>query len=324
MGVDPDQPEPGSQGSPAPGAPDGPSDLLGRALLGQLPCITCGYELQGLSVSGRCPECGTFVRATILYTVDPQAEEFRPVTAPRLVSSALLLWAFGGLAATLSLWIPRVADMIGVFTVNTPGVPWAKPIIAIALGASMLGMAGLVRPIRDSPLRESLLVGVATLCYVPLIWSVWRVLSVVDPASLPPYLESAPMGHRIALRLIAGASAMAILLAFRPTARRLVRRSVALRTGRVDRQTILAMVAALLVSALGDAIRLWSLRTGAGDILLNYIGTVIVFVGSGFFTLGMVGATIDSWRIARVLRTPAPSMRQLLGGPAEAPGSPPA
>ena len=34
-------------------------ERLGLSLLGSLPCITCRYDLKGISIRGVCPECGT-------------------------------------------------------------------------------------------------------------------------------------------------------------------------------------------------------------------------------------------------------------------------
>src|SRR5690606_19927036 len=66
-----------------------PEQAISLSLSGAMPCISCGYNLQGLSVVGVCPECGAAVRATILATIDPQAEELTPLLTPRLTSLGL-------------------------------------------------------------------------------------------------------------------------------------------------------------------------------------------------------------------------------------------
>jgi len=81
---------------------------LDRELGGELPCSVCHYELRGLSIRGVCPECGTAVRATILFRVDPMADEFRPLTSPWFTAQSLVLWSIGGLVAAVGFWLVHV------------------------------------------------------------------------------------------------------------------------------------------------------------------------------------------------------------------------
>src|SRR5215831_18001819 len=83
---------------------------LARELGGDLPCAACRYNLRGLSVRSVCPECGTPVRATILFTVDPYASVLRPITWPRATAAGLILWSMGALGAAVLTWVLRGAD----------------------------------------------------------------------------------------------------------------------------------------------------------------------------------------------------------------------
>ena len=290
--------------------------VISRALTGDLPCAFCGYELRGLSVEGRCPECGTLIRATILYTVDPEADELRAVTQRHAVSIALVVWAAAGLAAVAAAWIPRVADVL--WRLN-PAVPrlsfhWSPRVQLIGIAASGLAMLALIRPVRRAPWRESVLAACAALLYIPLYLVQHTLLSTIDMTHSAPYLVEPPLPIRIVSRLISTACVIGILLAFRPTARRLVRRSLALRTGRVDRQTILAMVGALGITAVGDLIRLVSLSLDPAPAgIAQPIGSMVVLVGSGLLTLGFVNALVDCWRIRRSIMIPSPSLSQVMG-----------
>lgn len=295
------------------------SPRLDSALTGRLPCVVCGYELQGLSIRGVCPECGAAVRATILYQVDPEADEFKPMLTPRLTAWALMALSIAALVIMVAGWSTRIADAFSLLALRRPPTGLAGP---VALGAAVLGaisLFALVRPSRETPLRRSMAIVGAILAFVPLAWSNWVIQTGLDPLHPAPFIESAwrPGGQRSLLRLIFGASGIAILLGFRPVARELVRRSLALRTGRVDRQTILAMVIALLIAAVGDVLHLIvgefpGARWGG---YLEAFGTLLIILGSAFLSLGLVGATIDSWRVRGAILTPSPSLQQVMGPP---------
>lgn len=284
------------------------------ALTGALPCITCKYDLKGLSIRALCPECGTAVRATILWKVDPMADEFRPIHHRRLVASGLVLWSFAALGAALAVWGLRVTDLIeGHSTLGVrPG--WLANLAVALAAASALGMIALVRPISGMPWRHQLAALCSLAAYVPLLWAMWRIHLGIDRGGPIPYFASEPQPARLALRLIASGFMVVIILGVRPNARDLVKRSLVMRTGRVDRQTLLIMAAVLAITMVGDALRLAGLRALPGEIsILAVVGSLLVAVGSGFFTLGLGAAAIDSWRIARSVLIPSPSLRQVFG-----------
>ncbi|PKL34111.1 MAG: hypothetical protein CVV40_00010 [Planctomycetes bacterium HGW-Planctomycetes-2] len=287
------------------------------ALTGKLPCVICGYELKGLSILSNCPECGTAVRATILSRVDPYADELRPLLAPRLTSFSLVLWSLGGCLLMVACWTPRLADLLGAFVLFRPPTDLAAPVALVAAGLSGLGILGVVKPSHETPPRRSLGVVAAALAYGPLIWAMWVIHTRIDPHTSAPYFGAgwAPGGLRSVMRLVLDASAITILLGARPVARELVRRSLALRTGRVDRQTILAMVGALLLSAIGDLLHLavaFTPENSAAGGYLELFGGFFIALGSGLLSLGLIGSLIDSWRIGRAILTPAPSKWQVV------------
>lgn len=296
--------------------PAGETDRIGLSLLGQLPCVVCGYDLQGLSVRAVCPECGTRVRATILYAVDPNADELKPLPTPRLTSAGLLIWAIAGLIATLLCWVPRIGDMLeyalpNIIYFSAPS--WLGPAAAGAAAISGLAGLGILRPTLGVTRRECLLALGGILAYIPLCWVILRI-TLMDRYAAPRYITAAPDPERIALRVVLAASLIVLLVCIRPCARRLALRSMALRLGRVDRQTLLAMVAVVVLAAVGDGLRLASLHVPPGGAkLLQDMGTVLVVVGSVLFTGGAIGVVVDSVRIAAAIRKPAPGFRQVLG-----------
>jgi len=289
---------------------------LDRALMGSLPCIGCGYELQGLSVRGTCPECGILVRATILHRVDPHAEAFMPLPHARLLGWAIAIWALAALVAALAAWLPRISDLFDtVFDADLPVTGSAWLLVALALTVSGVAGAVVAALSRGLSVRRSVLAAIGVALYLPLIAAICTMYTRIDPAAGAPYFKVDPSATRIGLRLAISATAIASLLLIRPVARSLAARSLVLRTGRVDRQTIAATAAAFCVTAAGDLLRLSSI--GAGGAVAGVIelaGSLLVVVGSLLVTLAIGGAAIDAWRVKRAIVTPSPSLRQVLEG----------
>lgn len=289
---------------------------LEAALRGSLPCINCSYELQGLSIRGNCPECGLAVRATILHRVDPDADAFHPLPTPRLTAFGVVVMCWGALIAVLMAWVPRLADISAEIrgSVAAPQVGWAAWVSMAGLGLSAAGATGLIRPTQETTRRQMRLAIVGVIAYAPLIWCWARIHFVVDAGGrAAPYFDMAPNPERIGLRLGVGLSALVILLALRPNARQLVARSLVLRTGRVDRQTIYATAAAVGLTMLGDCLRLIASQMPAANRpLVAGAGAIVILLGSLLVTLALAGAAIDGWRIRRSLVTPSSTLGQLI------------
>ncbi len=290
------------------------SESIGLRLSGALPCFVCKYDLQGLSVRGVCPECGAAVRATILYAVDPHADAFQPLPNPRTNALGLLLWPGGALAAALLSWLPRVCDFIekarSGFTLGLSRQSWLAPAILACALVSMAGAVMLVRVVRGSSQRFASVL--SALAYGPLCWALWQLHAGLDRASGPPYIVAGPMAERIAYRLVIGASIAVIIFGLRPNARRLVARSLTLRTGRVDRQTLLGMALCVGVAAIGDGLRLASIGLSPSiSGTVDDIGTITILAASVLLTLGFASAIVDGARIGRALVMPSPGYRQV-------------
>ncbi len=297
------------------GQPGSPASALEASLRGSLPCVRCGYELQGLSIRGACPECGTAVRATILHRVDPHAEAFRPLPTPRLTGWAVVLWPFGAFVAAGFAWVPRVRDIINDFTGAslTAGATWVVYPSLVGLALSALGAIGLVRPTSETPRGREASAVLAVACYAPMGMLWWWITGVHDRRNFAPYLDADPDANRLAARLGLAALAVAVLLLLRWNARQMVGRSLVLRTGRVDRQTIYATVGAIALAAVGDVLRLASIALGPGDrTQLAGFGALLVLIGSMMTTAALAGATIDGWRIRRAIVTPGPRLTELV------------
>lgn len=305
------------RGTSSSGAPE----QLGLLLGGKLLCVGCGYNLQGVSIRGVCPECGLAVRGTILATVDPSADELQPMPAPLLTAAGLIAWSLGAIIGVLFSWIPRILDVLervgwgGTRFIRTP--EWIGEATFGAICVSAIGSLALLRPTRNTKWWGTALALVSFAAYAPLAYAVWRIQEVIDPGSAPPYLVGGPQPDRLMMRAMLNGSLLVILLGLRANARVLVERSLALRTGRVDRQTILAMALVVVVAGAGDGLWGWSVFAAPSmqDILQDS-GSVLVAVGSLLFTMGVASGVQDSIRIARAILSPAPGLRQVLRGSA--------
>ncbi len=306
MVIDPDQSsDPGYGESASDAGPERPradATQLGRELGGDLPCVVCGYNLRGLSIRSVCPECGAGVRATILSVVDPQASVLRPIHRPRLIAGSLLLWSGAGLGASLVCWLPHFADSLGHLTGPITPPPSDAVLVGLVV-AAMVGSAGLVRPHSGIPAWFTVAAVVAVLLHAPLGWALVRLHREGWPAS----------AEGSQWTTIAMGSLVAIFLLLRPTLRLLVARSLLLRSGRVDRQTLLGMSGAAVVIALGQFAVRWSIEgSPAGIISVRVLGVVLLVTGGALLTLGLLGSVVDAVRIARAILRPLPTLREVL------------
>lgn len=305
-----------------PGDPSGPtlpiappdSSRLARELTGALPCASCGYELSGLSVLDVCPECGTPIRATILAKVDPYAEVLQPLIAPRLTAAGILVWSGAAFLAAMLTWALRAAEAYGTISGGRLGGTYRLGEAAAAcIAVSAVGALVLVRPHRSVPAWHMLAAagGVLATAYLAALY--WRVHLVFDATHYRPYtLGVAPPAERSLLRLGEAAMLLIAILGLRPNARLLAARSLILRLGKADRQSMRAMAAAVGVGALGDVVHLVlpGFPEGAAGIAVT-VGNFLIAVGAMLLTLALATVAMECLRIAPVLRRPALSFRQL-------------
>lgn len=313
------------EGSPGAGgdAPE-PTKELVTELTSRLRCASCRYDLRGLSVMGTCPECGLPIQATLLSIVDPFAEELRPIGHPRLIAAGLLAWTFGAIAALTLGWVVWTS---GVFTgmLSPGGQHVAVRAGAIMLVVSWVGSVVIIRPHAGIPLRRRIAAAVGVMLY-PIAIKLYLDLGLVAASGPGQSLLAAWTGgaqtspwppERLAMWAVLAAGTWLL----RGNLRVLAARSLVLRSERVDRQTIAAVVASLLIAAAGDLLGLCAPLIGdvaGGALVLG--AEVLVGLGAVLLTLGMVGIMVDTWRIIpAVLHRPL-AMRDLVGEPGRAGG----
>lgn len=289
----PESPNPSPSG-------DQSAPVLADELTGALCCAACGYELRGLTIMGTCPECGLPIQATLLSLVDPKAAEIQPIPSPKLVAAGLAAWVLGAMVAMALGWAVWVS---GFFSQGLAFTAQDRIIAGGAIGLVVSGVGALVivRPHARIPRWQSGLAAVGVLLY-PLAIYLYVQLGAIASAGPGPSFLAAWSGSPVAtpwrwerlgmwLTLAAGA------ICLRGNLRTLAARSFVLRAERVDRQTIAASVAALLVAAAGDGLGLLAPLAPDWGGTVALVGEVLVGLGALLLTLGMVGITIDTFRI---------------------------
>jgi len=276
--------------------------------------MRCGYNLRGLSIREMCPECQSPVRATLLMLVDPRAGELRPLRWPRLTAWSLVIWSGAALLAAASAWVVRLSEL----THSWLNVAWSPPWVPrIVIGMALIsGLASiiLISPIRDTGVTRRLRAAGGVLSYVPLVALLWYLYAEVDGGrALPVFGPAGQETARVLVRLAIGAAMAMVILGLRPNARGLAMRSVVVRTGRVNRQSLLALLSAVGVAALGDILHLVTpgVRGPFGQAL-HSSEMALVAVGSVLVTIGLVGVTIDCVRLRPLLSAPGVGITDIL------------
>lgn len=292
----------------------GSEPVIARRLIGDLWCIGCGYNLRGLSIRAMCPECGVPVRATILGVVDPKAHELAPISRPRLVGIGLIAWGMGIWVAVFAVGMMRGVEILrelGGFTVVSRWVPLAG---LLGLVVSGLGAATLIRPHSQVTRLGAVRAAVGVASYVPLALIYFHVYAQLDQSSPAPFLRPGPLElERSALRLGMFVLIVVLIFGLRQHARSLAIRSVVVRTGRVDRQSMMAVLASFGVAAFGDLLHVLSVVSGNGvSDLIATIGTVFLAVGSVLVLVGVTNIVIDTWRLWPVIVRPGVGIGDVL------------
>lgn len=147
------------------------------------PCLSCGYNLRGLSVSGACPECGTPVERSLRGNL-------LVYSSPRYVASlhrgVFLIQA--GIITQIILW----CAMVGMIMANYAGVARLSG-INLELIASLLGLAATIASVLG-----------------------WWLLSAPDPAVLGTGTGDIPR-RIVRITILVNAAATAVQFALNVT-----------------------------------------------------------------------------------------------------------
>ena len=294
-----------------------PSSLSHAHVAAPLPCRWCGYDLRGLSASGRCPECGARTWDTVIRALDPDAARLPRLRNPAAVGDGLfwlmvcgLFAMLAAIARPLAQWLDQLgSSRLRGFSMWTP--PWFD-ILAGALGALALVSIILFKPPRgkeeSGPVRRDLTflaLGIAAWSAIFILLGMWSMTS--------RWMNS---DMALLLRLLASIAAIVALFGARGILGIIGQRSREYRTSRGGRQGLEAMIAAIGAAAVGRLIRHFA-DAGMLPTAAITMGNMIIWISTGLALVGMVYLVINAWWIRRALRQPPSTIDELL-----VPGSP--
>ncbi len=288
-----------------------PDSLSNAVVVSPVHCRRCGYNLYGLRANGLCPECGLAIWEAILHTVDPAASRLPKLHNAVAVGDALV-WLMiclvvGALvlaARPVALWIDAL-DQSGLRNLST----WTPVELGFVAGLAALGGLWSVRQMAPPKGRVRIGVPGRDVMLLGCGLASWAILVIAAVA----WERSAGLRWVAdVLRLAMAAAAIVGLLGLHGVLGVIGLRSRAYRTARGGRQSIHAMVAAIVGIALGQVIRLTSELTGRGGGLLT-VGTVITSISAFMLLIGLFYLVVNAWWIRRSLRRPPPSLDQILG-----------
>jgi len=241
----------------------------------------------------------------VLALVDPMAHGGKIVRSPRLVSLGVTLWSLAALASALIAWAVGIIELITPFSHSVQPGSLLRLSVVFLVSLSGIGAAAFVRPHDGLSQRTTIMSLIGLGLYIPLSVLVWREAHVpVHVIPVGQWWVSAPAGTDALSALALDSILIAILFLLRPHARLLAARSLLLRSGQVDRQTMRALAAVLGLNILGNSMGFVASHfDGELADLIRVIGGLLITVGCLFFTLGLIGIAVDSWRVRGVIFT---------------------
>lgn len=249
------------------------------------------------------------VQVTVLSVIDPKATEIQPIRFARLVATGLVLWAGASTLVMVLAWVLAISGLTGGVLADR-GIHGVVTLGSWLLGAAGIGACAIVSPQSGIPLGNKLRAGLGVLGYGLLI-KLWLDLGPLLAQTPDDSLLNAWTG-RVSIepwrseRLVAWLAMAAVIWLLRGNLRLLAARSLVLRSARVDRQTMLAMIVVLMVAALGDGFSLISPHLPAS--MRGYgvlLGEALVAVSTVLFSIGTISVLIDTIRLLpAVLKAP--------------------
>lgn len=268
----------------------GEASRLAIDLSGSMPCVSCQYDLRGLSITATCPECGTPVRATLVRVIDPEGQTTAPLRSPQLASWAIVWWAGTSALAALGMLVlhllhdvvggsPRVRDAIAMATLS----------VAYASSVGPLSLIFLFKGRERTPRQ-----GLALLAWV---LTMMLCMMLMDPV-LTRTNWGYTRGPWVERRAILGILVVAILLSMRPTVRLLAARGWVQQQAHKDRQTTISLALVVGIGTLA-IFGVAASPIGSDPILARFLSQMIVILTLMLLTLGLGRLAVELLRMRR-------------------------
>ncbi|TVQ61360.1 MAG: hypothetical protein EA378_09095 [Phycisphaerales bacterium] len=175
----------------SPYQPSPSANLKPVPVAGDLPCVSCGYNLTGLNYGDRCPECGTPIRRR--NRVDDEPMTAAPLPYLRVLNGAALGAALGALLAPVSVFY---------------AVGWSSPFAAlVAGGSSALWAASIYVLTQPRPVLQE------RAAHVPTRVDKLRLATRVTQGAWPVFSVAVLLSYLLPAALVTPMSVVAWLLA---------------------------------------------------------------------------------------------------------------
>jgi hypothetical protein len=265
-----------------------------------LRCIQCGYDLEGLSARGACPECGREIVASLASNLDLIATDRAPAPDARRVAWALFLATAGALAGSARL--PEFAASAAateLAATTARGLPLllnktaaALHIVGFAGAATGLIALTFVLPRRD----ERRVLRIRVLGCVG--FALWLALSVATPNAVSLTATALPVGM--------------VLLALSPLLRELGSRSRVYRDRETAKQRIDELLLALGIAGVASVCAEFAARDSSNETTVALL-RLVAAASAALVLIGLGYLATNAYWILRSVLNPEPTLSEVLG-----------
>lgn len=296
-----------------------PSSPPDAQLVAEIHCRRCAYDLRGLSLDGRCPECGLEIWLSVQDAVDPAASKLPKLRDPIGVGNGLLWLVLSGFLATLLVVTHGTMEIAGF----APRTLWLR---VFELPQDLLLIAGVLpltalwsvykleppgRRETDVAVRTNLRIVALSLIGVGagglVLWLHQRTVARAGLVPTSPDVIIVSSALHLAMALCAAGA----LRGVRGVLETIGRRSRAYRRARGGRQGVKPLMAACVGVALGNAMRIIG-GTWQWHGWIEEFGTTIERVSAIMLVIGLAYLLVNAIWIRQALRKPPPKLDDLI------------
>lgn len=265
-----------------------------------LRCIQCGYDLEGLSARGACPECGREIVASLASSLDLTSAERAALPDARRLAWALFLATIGCLAGAARLpEFAAGAAATELAATSASGLPLLLDKIAAALHVVVIAgtATGLLALTAVLPRRnERRVLRIRVLGCVG--FALWLALALAKPNAVGLTATALPAGM--------------VLLALSPLFRELGPRSRVYRDRETAKQRVDELLLALGIAGIASVCAEFAAQDSANETMVALL-RLVAAASAGLFLVGLGYLAANAYWILRSVLNPEPTLSEVLG-----------